>query len=144
MGGGMDYKGTIEHIPAIIEAMANGDENAQREAAKLLVKIGEPTIPALMEALKSDKSRLRECASIMLAMIGEKAIPAVGELMKSENPEFKLSAMVTLAMIRADMEERGMSGETVDTDRFVKRPVGHPAKCQGDPTVRLRTERRSG
>jgi HEAT repeat protein len=72
-------------VPALIEALKDGESWVREEAAQALRSIGSPAVPALCGALKDEDVEVRYLAAKALGDIGDKsAISPIKERLRGE------------------------------------------------------------
>jgi len=75
-------------LPALIEALKDGDENVRNHVAEAIHTIaGQISVPSLIEALKDDESWIRQMAACTLGVLGPNAKAALYALIESLKDE---------------------------------------------------------
>jgi hypothetical protein len=86
-------------IEALLEALADPDLDARREAAEMLGRQGEAAVPGLVEALHSPQRDVRRGATWALALTGDPAsVPGLIEALAI--PDWNISRMAAVALGR--------------------------------------------
>lgn len=91
------------HDPQCVEPLADvlrtGSRGVAVEAARILAKIGEPSVSALIGLLSEDRHDRWAIASAALLMIGDKAVPGLMDAARSRNPQLQALAIAVLGQI---------------------------------------------
>ncbi len=91
-----------EAVPALIQALKDGDEYVRRSVARAFSQIGSKAVPALIQALKDGDSDVRQNAAWALGQIGPEAKAAVLALiqaLKDGDSDVRLNAAEALGRI---------------------------------------------
>jgi HEAT repeat protein len=86
-------------IQAAINMLHDKDKAVHLNAARALIRIGEPAVPALIKALGDDEKQVWCLASAALVKIGDSAVNPLIEALNHENEQIRLLAAATLYKI---------------------------------------------
>jgi hypothetical protein len=120
-------------IPALISALADGDEEVRGSSAEALVKIGPASVPALTPMLQDERPYVRARAAYVLGSFGDAAktsIPHLIPLLQDEHAGVRRTAADVLGKLGPDAKDavphliRMLQDEDKDAPRYAAEALG--------------------
>jgi hypothetical protein len=110
--GGRREPARADLLPALLQALRDGDWWVRRAAEEALGRIGDPqALPALTQALRDEDAGVRRAAARALGKIGDpQALPALHQALRDEEAKVRWVAAVALqealALLRTPAEPK--------------------------------------
>lgn len=86
-------------VPALLEAMRNGDKNTYDAVASALFALGAPAVPYVIEGLGDADAQQRDRVSRALLQIGAPALPGLRAALRHREAKIRLEVASALASL---------------------------------------------
>jgi HEAT repeat protein len=120
--GGRQRDTTSIAVPALIEALRDGDTEVRRAACHSLSNLEDPrAIPALIEVLRDADAEVRACAASALGDFEDKrAVPGLVLLLRDKDKDVRHSAISALSNFREQVPTSAVLAALADEDPDLK------------------------
>lgn len=119
-------------VPALIEALRDGDTDVRRAACHSLSNLEDRrSIPALIDVLKDADAEVRACAARALGSFEDKrALPGLIALLKDKDKDVRESALSALGSFRDQVPVSAILTALGDEDNDIKQAAIGLAECE--------------
>lgn len=119
-------------VPALIEALRDGDIEVRRAACNSLSNLDDRrAIPALIDVLKDADAEVRACAARALGSFEDKrAVPGLVALLKDKDKDVRESALSSLENFRDQVPASAIITALGDEDSDIKVAAIRLAECE--------------
>jgi HEAT repeat protein len=109
-------------IPALMEALGDGNQDVAQAAAAVLGMIGKAAIPHLATTLHDEDDQVSRLSGVALAGMGPVGIPELSKALREQDQQIRIVAASVLLLVRPDgMKALGKALE--EGDRELRRLV---------------------